>query len=58
MKINIEQMTPAEIVAELDKFIIGQQQAKKRSPSPCEIGCAGIGCLRNSGTRSRPRTSL
>lgn len=29
MKINIEQMTPAEIVAELDKFIIGQQQAKK-----------------------------
>ncbi|GAB6089868.1 ATP-dependent protease ATPase subunit HslU [Spirochaeta dissipatitropha] len=29
MKINIEEMTPAEIVSELDKFIIGQQQAKK-----------------------------
>ena len=29
MKINIEDMAPAQIVAELDKFIIGQHKAKK-----------------------------
>ncbi|MFW6362817.1 MAG: ATP-dependent protease ATPase subunit HslU [Spirochaeta sp.] len=29
MKIDIEQMTPAQTVAELDKFIIGQHKAKK-----------------------------
>lgn len=34
MESKIQSMTPKEIVAELDKYIIGQDEAKNQLPSP------------------------
>ena len=42
MTINLDELTPPHIVAELDKYIIGQTKAKKPLPLPCETGHAGL----------------
>ena len=39
--IMIENMTPRQIVAELDKYIVGQHRPSARWPSPCATAGAG-----------------
>ena len=49
----MSELTPREIVAELDKYIIGQNQAKRM----VAIGAASA-LRRNCATRSLPAISL
>ena len=50
-------MTPREIVAELDRYIIGQDKAKKAVAIALGTGCAASACPRTCATRWRRRTS-
>ena len=51
------ELTPREIVAELDKHIIGQKAAKKAVAIALRTVSAGASCLPPWPTRSHPRTS-
>ena len=46
-EVPLDELTPREIVAELDKYVMGQKARSERSPLPCEIEFA----VRNSRLR-------
>ena len=48
---------PREIVSELDRYIVGQRNAKRPSPSRCATAGAGSRWQRICARRSRRRTS-
>ena len=45
--IMTKEFTPREIVAELDKYIVGQEKAKRVLLLLCGIDIVGINCQRN-----------
>ena len=51
-------LTPREIVAELDKYIIGQNQAKRMVAVAVRTVGAASALRRNCATRWRPAISL
>ena len=57
MKIDLDTLTPREIVRELDHYIIGQGKAKRAVAIALRNRCAAASCRRSCATRWRPRTS-
>ena len=51
------EFSPREIVSELDRFIVGQNEAKKAVAVALRNRCAAAACPTTCATRSRPRTS-
>ena len=54
---SIDSLTPREIVAELDKYVVGQAKAKRAVAIALGIGCGGRSCRRSWPRTWRPRTS-
>ena len=52
-----ESLTPRQIVAELDKYVVGQARRSAPSRSRCATGCAARSCRPSWPKRSRRRTS-
>jgi ATP-dependent HslUV protease ATP-binding subunit HslU len=50
-------LTPAQIVAELDRYIVGQEKAKRAVAIALRNRWRRQNLPPSSGTRSRPRTS-
>ena len=50
-------MTPREIVSELDRYIVGQRDAKRAVAVAVRTAGGASSCPRSCGTRSPPRTS-
>jgi hypothetical protein len=50
-------LTPREIVSELDRFIIGQKEAKRAVAVACATAGAASGWAMTCATRSIRRTS-
>jgi ATP-dependent protease HslVU (ClpYQ) ATPase subunit len=54
----MDALTPREIVQALDKYIVGQDNAKRAVALPCAIVGAGNNCRRSCATKWPRRTSL
>ena len=53
----LDEMTPREIVAELDKYVVGQGAAKRAVAIALRTGCGGRSWRRSWPKTSCPRTS-
>ena len=51
-------LTPAQIVAELDRYIVGQRRPSARSPSRCATAGGARTCPPSCATRSRPKNII
>ena len=55
--LSLDEMTPREIVAELDKHVVGQKAAKRAVAIALATASAARSCRPTSPTTSCPRTS-
>jgi ATP-dependent protease Clp ATPase subunit len=53
---RFEELTPRQIVARLDEYIVGQEAAKRAIAVPSATACAGCASPASYATRSSPRT--
>ena len=56
-QIGVNEQTPREIVAELDKYIVGQHEASARSRSLCAIAGGAVSSMRICARTSFRKTS-